>query len=95
MGSYFTKAEAEARVGNRIRTVRAWASVPVGTCGFVTEAHRVQPASAARELYDVEIHLYRANPGGPSARRRHKRATFHHVRRDEYEAFLTEETEEI
>jgi hypothetical protein len=91
MASYFTKAEAEARVGNSIRTIRAWVDMPVGTWGFVTEAHRVQPASAARELYDVEIHLYRTKPVGPSARLRHKRTTFHHVRKDEYETFLTEE----
>jgi hypothetical protein len=91
MGSYFTKAEAEARVGTSVRTVRAWASVPVGSRGLVTEVHRVQPASAARELYDVELYLYHAKPGTPSARPSHKRTTFHHVRKDEYETFLTEE----
>ncbi len=94
MGNYFTREEAAAKVGRRIRSVRTRDGVPGGTRGMVTQARRVTPSSAAVEIFDVEIDLYPPKRGNGQAVVGSKRATFHHVRKDEYESFLAEEAEE-
>ena len=38
---YFTKEEARAKLGKRVRTRVAWNRIPVGTEGEVKQVHRV------------------------------------------------------
>jgi hypothetical protein len=54
MNTYFTKAEAVAKVGNRIRTNTAWAGVPAGSSGKVIGCDSMgQTKQAGQEPGDV------------------------------------------
>ena len=56
---YFSREEAEAKVGRRISTLVAWSGVPRGTRGEVVRADPVDwarpPLGEAGEAYDVVI----------------------------------------
>ena len=59
MSHYFTKGEAEAKVGRTIRTMVAWSWVPEGATGKVISVDsmgKMKPASRdAYEVYDVVV----------------------------------------
>ena len=44
---YFTKAEAEGKVGQKIKTLVVWSGVPVGTTGAVVKAATAQRLETA------------------------------------------------
>ena len=56
---YFTRVEAESKVGRRIRTLAAWSGVPVNTTGRVIRADPAGqaklPFEEAKEVFDVAI----------------------------------------
>jgi len=56
---YFSQAEAEAKVGTRIRTLVEFSGVPVGTTGRVISADQAgwakPPFGREEEVYDVAI----------------------------------------
>lgn len=106
MNEYFTKAEAEAKVGRTIRTLRAWSGVPEGATGTVIKADsmgKVKPASqAAYEVYDVVIqwNVPTAPPaiaegavdGEPVTFMRSGKPLVDWFTKAEYERYLVEET---
>jgi hypothetical protein len=87
---HFTKAEAEAKGGKRVRTLVEWSGVPRGTTGTVVKADYMGKRKPAfedwQDTWDVVIEWNLPEP--PLARRRRIRDWFP---RWEYERFLTEE----
>lgn len=106
---YFSQAEAEAKVGRRIRTLVEFSGVPLGTTGQVISADEAgwakPPFGKEEEVFDVAIQwdLPRPEPFAdlvipPSAE------PYIHIRtgkplvdwftKDEYEKYLDELTED-
>jgi hypothetical protein len=52
---YFSREEAEAKVGRRIRTRVAWSGVPEGTTGAVVKA---DPAGTSKPLFEAAVETF-------------------------------------
>jgi hypothetical protein len=63
---HFSRAEAEAKVGKKIRTLTPWSGVPkgaTGQCVRVDAAGRVTPAGGETiEVYDIGIQCVNDHP---------------------------------
>ena len=53
LGRYFSKQEAESKLGERIRTNREFATAPLHTEGIVSGTYKF--AGASRPLYGLDI----------------------------------------
>jgi hypothetical protein len=86
--TYFTRAEAEAKVGKRVKTLVDFSGVPKGTTGQVIRADPAgkekPPFGEAREVFDVAIQ-WDVPREYPSAK-----PLVDWFSRDEYEQFLVE-----
>jgi len=85
MDHYFTKEEAEAKIGQRIRTQVAWASIPAGTHGTVVgidEMGKTKPAATVPiVIFSVVIKWDVTN---------HQQTLTDWFTRQEYEQYLEE-----
>jgi hypothetical protein len=83
--STFTQAEAQAKVGKRIRTKAGWSGVSTGTLGTVMSIDQMSPrkmGAVLEEAWDVIIEWDSPN---------RRRTLTDWFTKEEYEKFLIEE----
>jgi hypothetical protein len=85
MKHYFTQEEAEAKIGQRIRTKVTWASIPVGTHGTVVGIDEMGKTKSAATvpivIFDVVIRWDVTN---------HQQTLTDWFTKEEYEQYLEE-----